>query len=119
MPAADLELCLGYHAFQHIVRIGKTYSVLEFGREHYENVAYFNFETNPQLIKTFAESLEPSYLIPILSRLASQTIIKEKTLIFLMRFSFVNGLDIAQVFLRKRTGIPYHRCGKFVSPTFG
>lgn len=64
-------------------QVGKTYSILEFGRLEYENVAYFNFETNPQLIKTFAESLEPSYLIPILSRLASQTIIKEKTLIFL------------------------------------
>lgn len=64
-------------------QVGKTYSVLAFGREQYENVAYFNFETNPQLIKTFAESLEPDYLIPILSRLANQTIIKEKTLIFL------------------------------------
>ena len=62
-------------------QVGKTYSVLEFGREHYENVAYFNFETNPQLIKTFTESLEPSYLIPILSRLANQTIVREKTLI--------------------------------------
>ena len=54
-------------------QVGKTYSVLEFGREYYENVAYFNFETNPQLSKTFVESLEPSYLIPILSRLANQT----------------------------------------------
>ncbi len=64
-------------------QVGKTYSILEFGRAQYENVAYFNFETNPQLIKTFAESLEPSYLIPILSRLANQTIIREKTLIVL------------------------------------
>lgn len=64
-------------------QVGKTYSVLDFGREQYENVAYFNFETNPQLIKTFTESLEPGYLIPILSRIANQTIIKEKTLIFL------------------------------------
>lgn len=62
-------------------QVGKTYSVLEFGRKYYENVAYFNFETNPQLIKTFTESLEPSYLIPILSRLANQTIVREKTLI--------------------------------------
>ena len=62
--------------------MGKTYTVLEFGRQEYENVAYFNFETNPQLISTFAESLEPGYLVPILSRLAGQTIIKEKTLIF-------------------------------------
>ena len=26
-------------------QVGKTYSILEFGRTHYENVAYFNFET--------------------------------------------------------------------------
>lgn len=62
-------------------QVGKTYSVLEFGREQYENVAYLNFETSPNLIKTFEESIEPAFLIPILSRLANQTIIKEKTLI--------------------------------------
>lgn len=63
-------------------QVGKTYSILEFGRNNYENVAYFNFETNPSIIKTFEESLEPSYLIPILSRIANQTIVREKTLIF-------------------------------------
>jgi predicted AAA+ superfamily ATPase len=62
-------------------QVGKTYSILEFGREQYENVAYLNFETSPTLIKTFDESIEPTFLIPILSRLANQTIIKEKTLI--------------------------------------
>ena len=60
---------------------GKTYSILAFGREQYENVAYFNFETNTSLKKTFDESIEPSYLIPLLSRISSQTIVKEKTLI--------------------------------------
>ena len=34
-------------------QVGKTYSILEFGRSRYENVAYFNFETNPKLNKTF------------------------------------------------------------------
>ena len=62
-------------------QVGKTYSILAFGREQYANVAYFNFETNPGLIKTFDENIEPSYLIPILSRISGQTIIKEKTLI--------------------------------------
>lgn len=62
-------------------QVGKTYSLLAFGREHYENVAYFNFETTPSLAKTFEESLEPSYLIPILSRIANQTIVREKTLV--------------------------------------
>ena len=62
-------------------QVGKTYSILEFGRTHYENVAYFNFETNPRLNETFAENIGPDYLIPILSHIAGQTIVKEKTLI--------------------------------------
>ncbi len=62
-------------------QVGKTYSVLEFGRTHYENVAYFNFETDPKLNKTFDENISPDYLIPVLSHIAKQTIIKEKTLI--------------------------------------
>lgn len=64
-------------------QVGKTYSVLEFGRTHYENVAYLNFETNPRLNETFEENISPDYLIPILSHIAGQTIVKEKTLIVL------------------------------------
>lgn len=64
-------------------QVGKTYSILEFGRLHYENVAYFNFETDPKLIETFAENISPDYLIPILSHIAGQTIVREKTLIVL------------------------------------
>ena len=62
-------------------QVGKTYSILEFGRTHYENVAYFNFETHPKLNETFEEDISPGYLIPILSHIAGQTIIKGKTLI--------------------------------------
>ena len=62
-------------------QVGKTYAVLEFGRTHYENVAYFNFETNPKLSETFEENISPDYLIPVLSHIAGQTIVREKTLI--------------------------------------
>lgn len=62
-------------------QVGKTYSILEFGRTYYENVAYFNFETNPKLNATFDEDISPDYLIPILSHIAGQTIVREKTLI--------------------------------------
>lgn len=62
-------------------QVGKTYSILEFGRNNYENVAYFNFETNPRLNETFEENISPDYLLPILSHIAGQTIVKEKTLI--------------------------------------
>lgn len=62
-------------------QVGKTYSILEFGRTHYDNVAYFNFETNPKLNDTFEESISPDYLLPILSHIAGQTIVKERTLV--------------------------------------
>jgi hypothetical protein len=62
-------------------QVGKTYSILEFGRKNYENVAYFNFETNPKLSETFDENISPEYLLPILSLIAGKSIVKEKTLI--------------------------------------
>ena len=62
-------------------QVGKTYTALEFGKIYYENVAYFNFETNPKLNETFNESIDPNYLLPILSSIAKQSIVKEKTLI--------------------------------------
>lgn len=64
-------------------QVGKTYAVLEFGRTHYDNVAYFNFETSPRLAQTFAEDISPDYLIPVLSHIAGQTIVRERTLIVL------------------------------------
>lgn len=62
-------------------QVGKTYALLDFGKRYYENVAYFNFETNPKLIATFSENISPSYLLPILSHISGQTIVTEKTLI--------------------------------------
>ena len=41
-------------------QVGKTYTLLEFGRTHYENVAYFNFETSPRLNETFEENISRS-----------------------------------------------------------
>ena len=62
-------------------QVGKTYTLLEFGRTHYENVAYFNFEMTPSLNETFAEDIRPEALLPILSHIAGQTIVREKTLV--------------------------------------
>ncbi len=62
-------------------QVGKTYAVLEFGKENYDNVVYFNFQTNEKLADTFAENITPSYLIPVLSHISGQTITKGRTLI--------------------------------------
>lgn len=62
-------------------QVGKTYAVLEFGHRRYDNVAYFNFETNPRLADAFASDISPAYLVPLLSRLANTTIVRERTLV--------------------------------------
>lgn len=60
---------------------GKTYSVLDFGKTYYKNVAYFNFETMPRLNLYFEDNISPSYLIPVLSRISGTSILSEETLI--------------------------------------
>ena len=40
-------------------QVGKTYSILAFGKKEYENVAYFNFETDARLKDTFEENINP------------------------------------------------------------
>lgn len=62
-------------------QVGKTYAILDFGKNNYDNVAYFNFQTNPALEKTFAEDIRPEYLIPLLAHISGQTISKQHTLI--------------------------------------
>ena len=62
-------------------QVGKTYAILEFGRQHYDNVAYFNFQTNESLSATFDENISPSYLLPILAHISGQTITRGNTLI--------------------------------------
>lgn len=62
-------------------QVGKTYAILNFGKKNYDNVAYFNFQTNDSFALTFSENIEPSYLIPVLSHISGQTITKGRTLI--------------------------------------
>ena len=62
-------------------QVGKTYAILEFGKKNYDNVAYFNFQTNGTLAATFDENISPSYLLPILSHISGQTITRGNTLI--------------------------------------
>lgn len=59
-------------------QVGKTYSILEFGRTDYENVAYFNFETNPKLGDTFEENISPDYHIIVAGSLLGVAVNRTK-----------------------------------------
>ncbi|MDR0983102.1 MAG: AAA family ATPase [Culturomica sp.] len=41
-------------------QIGKTYSVMQFGKMHYDNVVYFNFEFDAELKRIFKQDLVPA-----------------------------------------------------------
>jgi hypothetical protein len=63
-------------------QVGKTYSVLEFGKKHFENIVYLNFESNNELHKIFERDLSPVRIIRELSVMMGETISEGRTLLF-------------------------------------
>ena len=63
-------------------QVGKTYTILSFGKENYKNVAYINFEDNAEISKVFEQDLEVERIIKELSVKLGITILEEDTLIF-------------------------------------
>jgi len=63
-------------------QVGKTYSILEFGKKHYKTVVYINFEANAEAAKIFKRDLNPSRIIKELSALSGTTILTNETLLF-------------------------------------
>ncbi len=62
-------------------QIGKTYSMLAFGKENYVNTAYCNFEHNQELHEIFKQNLDPIRIVKALSAMLGIQINKETTLI--------------------------------------
>lgn len=62
-------------------QIGKTYSMLDFGKKHYDNVAYCNFEHNKELHSVFEKNLDTKRIISSLSVILGIQIDTVKTLI--------------------------------------
>ena len=72
-------------------QIGKTFSVLEFGKKEYKNVVYFNTDNNKELVELFSKERSTEKIILNLSLKIGETILKEDTLII---FDNVNHLEI-------------------------
>ena len=64
-------------------QVGKTYVVLEFAKEQYDNIAYVNFEFDKEAKSIFENSLDPKEIIPRIEIFTKQNITKGRTLIFL------------------------------------
>jgi len=63
-------------------QVGKSYSIIKFGENEFDNLVEVNFELKPYYITCF-DTLEPKKIIETLSVLSKSDIIPGKTLLFL------------------------------------
>ena len=62
-------------------QVGKTYILKEFGREQYENIAYFNFDHDETLKELFKNTKNPKRILEQLVFVTGKAIEPENTLI--------------------------------------
>lgn len=62
-------------------QVGKTYSALTFGKQHYKNTVYFNMEGSTEIVSIFERDLNPERIIRELAAKSGQSIFKRDTLI--------------------------------------
>ena len=74
-------------------QIGKTYSVLEFGRKEYNNVAYFDTDNNLELLDILKKEKSLDRIMMKISLLSGQSINKNDTLVILDN---VNDVDVVR-----------------------
>ena len=87
-------------------QIGKTFTVLEFGKNEYKNVVYFNSDNNKRLLDIFKQEKSPDKIIVNLSILSGETILPNDTLIV---FDNLNSIDIVKgIKLFGGGNNPYH-----------
>lgn len=63
-------------------QVGKTYSVLEFAREAFDNLVYIDFSAQKNYCHLFDGDITPTSLLPQLEALERMTIDQQKTLLF-------------------------------------
>ena len=62
---------------------GKTYGILQFGRNEFSDTVYVNMETDPIIKSIFEGNIEPSRVIPLLESHTGKRIVAGETLLFL------------------------------------
>jgi len=78
-------------------QVGKTYSILNFGKANYKNLLYFNFESNGELKRLFERDLSPQRILRELSALSGETILEGDSLII---FDEIQACELALTSLK-------------------
>lgn len=63
-------------------QIGKTWTVTEFGKQYYKNVAVFNFDKQPELSDVFSQTKDVCRILRELSFYTGVPIVPHDTLLF-------------------------------------
>lgn len=72
-------------------QVGKTFTVLNFGKNEYKNVVYFNTNNNNKIIELFEKEKATDKIVVNLSLISGETILKNDTLIV---FDNVDNIEI-------------------------
>ena len=80
-------------------QVGKTYSVISFGRKYYKNIAYFDTNNNSELKDIVLGEKVLDKLIMKLSLLSSESIFKEDTLIIFDNITDMNYLKALKIYI--------------------
>lgn len=62
-------------------QVGKTWILKEFGKIHYNNTAYFNFDENPEFKQFFETTKDTDRILQNLMLASNQKVLPEKTLV--------------------------------------
>ncbi len=85
--------------------VGKTFSVLEFGKKYYRNIAYFNLANNEELLNIIEKEKSYDRLISKLSLFCGESIFSEDTLIVLDNCNDERSLKDMKIFIQDNS--PY------------
>jgi predicted AAA+ superfamily ATPase len=78
-------------------QVGKTYTLLTFGKAHYKNTVYFSMEDSAEVAAIFERDLKPERIVRELATQSGQSIFKGDTLIV---FDEIQGCERALVSLK-------------------
>ncbi|MEA1876839.1 MAG: ATP-binding protein [Bacteroidota bacterium] len=63
-------------------QVGKTFAITNFGKDHYKNTVYLNFESHPDIARIFEQDLSPERIIREISIFSASSIFEHDTLLF-------------------------------------
>lgn len=89
-------------------QVGKTYSLLDFGKQHYKYVAYINCDENEQAKNLFVQDYNMERVLFAIAAIAGVPVVPGDTLIILDEIQELQkGLASLKYFLRMLLNIMY------------